>query len=156
MELPGFIHKIHKNVEDEHHWLTRRKLAVFGATLILAGLLIGAFESSAPEQPAARPDVIDLPLPERKPATGQVLPGPGNVPEPAAPGEQENWTAVTVRSGPVFTDTTKMRMFWFNLNTDDTAPASSRACTAKKCLLPTERISSSPITVVRPESSGAR
>ena len=41
MKSPGFIKKIHHKVDDEHHWLTRRKLVVFGVTLILAGVLIG-------------------------------------------------------------------------------------------------------------------
>ena len=67
MESPGFIKKIHNRVEDEHHWLTRRKLLVFGATLIIAGLLIGLFESSDSTPVETKSEVIDLPIPEKKP-----------------------------------------------------------------------------------------
>jgi len=37
MELPGFITKIRHWVEDENHWLTRQKMAIFGGTLIVIG-----------------------------------------------------------------------------------------------------------------------
>ena len=45
MEKPGFITKIRQSLHDDSHWLTRRKLVVFGATLIVAGFLLGMFES---------------------------------------------------------------------------------------------------------------
>jgi murein DD-endopeptidase MepM/ murein hydrolase activator NlpD len=69
----------------------RRRWLVFGATLVLAGLLISLFETTEPpgEEPAA--EVIELALPER-PA------GPADAGEPPAEPE-EAWTSVTVRRG---------------------------------------------------------
>jgi murein DD-endopeptidase MepM/ murein hydrolase activator NlpD len=69
----------------------RRRWLVFGATLVLAGLLISLFETTEPpgEEPAA--EVIELALPER-PA------GPADAGEPPAEAE-EAWTSVTVRRG---------------------------------------------------------
>jgi murein DD-endopeptidase MepM/ murein hydrolase activator NlpD len=63
--LPGFLRTLHRKIEDEGHWLTRRKLLIFGITLIVTGVVIGIFESSAEREPEARPEVIDLPLPQR-------------------------------------------------------------------------------------------
>ena len=65
MELPGIFKKIHQKIEDDQHWLTHRKLLVFGATLIIAGLLIGLFENSSEEPQEVGPAVIDLTIPER-------------------------------------------------------------------------------------------
>jgi murein DD-endopeptidase MepM/ murein hydrolase activator NlpD len=98
MELPDFIKKIHGKVEDEHHWLTRRKLAVFGITLIVTGFLIGIFESEDTEPAPESPQVIDLPLPEKKPATGQLPAEAGDDAGFVAHDETE-WEPVTVRSG---------------------------------------------------------
>jgi murein DD-endopeptidase MepM/ murein hydrolase activator NlpD len=98
MELPDFIKKIHGKVEDEHHWLTRRKLAVFGITLIVTGFLIGIFESEDTEPAPESPKVIDLPLPEKTPATGQLPTEAGDGADLAARDETE-WEPVTVRSG---------------------------------------------------------
>ena len=39
MGKPGFITKIHHSLHDDSHWLTRRKLVIFGATLIITGIL---------------------------------------------------------------------------------------------------------------------
>ena len=98
MELPGFFKKIHQKIEDDQHWLTHRKLLVFGATLIITGLLIGLFESNDEEQGETGPAVIDLTIPEKKPA---------NVPQPEEGAETtqielpeiETWEPVKVKSG---------------------------------------------------------
>ena len=98
MELPAFIKKIHGKVEDEHHWLTRRKLAVFGITLIVTGLLIGVFESDETEPAPPSPQVIDLPLPEKTPATGQLPAEAGGGADLVAR-QESKWESVRVRSG---------------------------------------------------------
>ncbi len=98
MESPGFIKKIHHRVNDEHHWLTRRKLIVFGATLIVAGLLIGLFESSDSTPVETKSEVIDLPIPEKKP--GGTPPTATEEATPLTAAElPENWSPVKVRSG---------------------------------------------------------
>ena len=99
MELPGFIKKIHFHIEDEHHWLTRRKLVVFGLTLILTGILIGAFEAGEQKTPEASPSIIDLPIPEKKPATGQIPASEGDITNLAVTAAEVDWEAVRVRSG---------------------------------------------------------
>jgi len=72
----------------------RRRWLVFGATLVLAGLLIGLFESAeTPPSESAR-DVVELALPER--------PAPLDAPEDAAapnPEAADPWRSVTVRRG---------------------------------------------------------
>jgi len=98
MESPGFIKKIHNRVNDEHHWLTRRKLIVFGATLIIAGLLIGVFESGGPDPVEPVNEIIDLPIPEKKTPTGQVQPEPADADIVSAEA-LVNWEAVKVKSG---------------------------------------------------------
>ena len=99
MELPGFIKKIHGHVNDEHHWLTRRKLIVFGITLITAGVLIGAFESTGQNKPEASPEVISIPIPEKKPASAQTLPAAGDISNLAVIADEVDWEAVKVKSG---------------------------------------------------------
>lgn len=99
MDKPGFITKIQQSLHDESHWLTRRKLVIFGMTLILTGLLLGFFESGDEPEPARRPDVIELPIPERDlpsetPETGEG----GGISTLTAPGE-EDWVRVKVRPG---------------------------------------------------------
>ena len=42
--MPGFIHYINQRLHDEGHWLTRKKILLFGLTVIIAGLLLGLFE----------------------------------------------------------------------------------------------------------------
>jgi murein DD-endopeptidase MepM/ murein hydrolase activator NlpD len=99
MELPGFIKIIHAKVDDDGHWLTRRKLALFGLTLILTGLLAGVFEAAPETDPTDFSEIIDLSLPN--------LPAPLSVPtEITASGPQGQlglelgaWKSVTVRSG---------------------------------------------------------
>lgn len=98
MELPGLIGNIQAKIADDGHWLTRRKLALFGATLIFTGLLWGLFES---EPAATRQDyshVIDLSLPERPaPEPGPAAPaGAGSAERPSA---EQPWDSVSVRSG---------------------------------------------------------
>jgi murein DD-endopeptidase MepM/ murein hydrolase activator NlpD len=103
MELPGFIRKLSAKVEANHHWLSRRKIALFGVTLILTGLVAGMFESpsrTAPEtQPTAFSEVVELALPsQHKPTDGEPgtegLRSPGN-----AAADADAWESITVRSG---------------------------------------------------------
>jgi cell envelope opacity-associated protein A len=99
MEMPGFIKRIQHWVEDEDHWLTRQKIIVFGATLILIGILLGIFESGAEQERATPPDIIDLPLPDRQPQKEAEPPeedGPADL--SMAPGT-DAWESVKVRSG---------------------------------------------------------
>jgi murein DD-endopeptidase MepM/ murein hydrolase activator NlpD len=100
MEMPGFIRTIQKWIEDEAHWLTRRKLLVFGITLILAGLLIGAFESGEEKPaPATTPEIIDLPLPERGGGDGTGEQTPEGEQSLSSIGPEPEWRSVTVQSG---------------------------------------------------------
>ena len=92
MDLRGIIQKIRHRIEDEKHWLTRQKLAVFGATLIVIGVSMGAFESArVPPDTTAFTEIVELKLPEHLPIKA-VNPGSEvRVVEP--------WDAVVVRSG---------------------------------------------------------
>ena len=97
MGMPGFITKIRHRLHDEKHWLTRRKIFVFGATLILVGILLGIFESGDEPEPVTRPEIIDLPLPERKPEPGAAA---AEKDETASlSGAEINWEAVKVKRG---------------------------------------------------------
>ena len=99
MELPGFIKKIHAMVDDDGHWLTRRKLTLFGLTLILTGLLAGVFESTPEPEPdtADFAEVIRLDLPKPvKPATAEPTDGEVQSHLGLEAGE---WDSVTVRAG---------------------------------------------------------
>ena len=71
----------------------RRRWLVFGATLVLAGVVIGLFEGAGPE-PDPMPDIVDLALPERTPP--QVMADDLQAPQPEA---EEPWQSVTVRRG---------------------------------------------------------
>ena len=71
----------------------RRRWLVFGATLVLAGVVIGLFEGAGP-QPDPMPDIVDLALPERTPP--QVMADDLQAPQPEA---EEPWQSVTVRRG---------------------------------------------------------
>ena len=42
MDLAGIIQKNRHRIEDDQHWLTRQKLAVFGGTLVVIGIAMGA------------------------------------------------------------------------------------------------------------------
>ena len=99
MELPGFIKTIHAKVEDDGHWLTRRKLALFGLTLILTGLLAGVFEAAPEPDSTDFSEIVNLSLPK--------LPAPLSVPTENTASvtqsqlglEPGSWKSVTVRPG---------------------------------------------------------
>ncbi|MBT8051358.1 MAG: peptidoglycan DD-metalloendopeptidase family protein [Xanthomonadales bacterium] len=94
METPGFIKNLQQSIDDPQHWLTRRKLAAFGVTLIVAGGVIGGFERSRSEPAIQAPTVVDLPVPDRSTGTHPLDDAPpGPVPEAIA------WEPVKVRSG---------------------------------------------------------
>lgn len=93
METPGVIRKIREKIEDEGHWLTRRKLMVIGATLIVSGLVISAFESAETPKPSAGLKTIELILPERAAFTG------AEVADAAAELPGDGWISLTVRPG---------------------------------------------------------
>jgi len=100
MELPGFIKTLQAKVEDDSHWLTRRRILLFGLTLILVGLLAGLFEPDPdPEPEASEPlDTIDLLLPEREPQPeGDSESGRND--QTRAGGDAENWNSVKVQRG---------------------------------------------------------
>ena len=97
MGMPGFITKIRHRLHDEKHWLTRRKIIVFGATLILVGILLGIFESGDESEPVTRPEIIDLPLPERKPEPGAAAAEKDAT--ASLSGGEINWEAVKVKRG---------------------------------------------------------
>ena len=97
MGMPGFIIKIRHKLHDEKHWLTRRKIIVFGATLILVGILLGLFESSEKPEPVSRPEIIDLPLPEKKPGSGAVAAEKDKT--ASLSGGEINWDSVKVKRG---------------------------------------------------------
>jgi len=91
--MPGFIHAMKQRIHDEGHWLSRPKVLVFGITLIVIGLMLGLFEADSEPEAAARPAVIELPLPERKQAPGERA---GTAPSPA---EDTDWQSVQVQAG---------------------------------------------------------
>ena len=99
MKMPGFIKTIHAKVEDESHWLTRRKLLLFGLTLILTGALAGLFDSTPAPEPSDFSEVIELTLPQVA-APGGVTPATAGAEPRSQPGlEPDAWESVTVRSG---------------------------------------------------------
>ena len=99
MGIRRFITKTRQNLDDENHWLTHRKVIVFGISLVLAGLLLGLFESGDEPSRISRPEIIGLPLPERAPGTApgqpEHLEDQGSTYVPA----DSDWESVTVRSG---------------------------------------------------------
>jgi murein DD-endopeptidase MepM/ murein hydrolase activator NlpD len=99
METPGFIKSVRARLADQGHWLTRRKLMVSGATLILFGALLGLFESKP--GPGAEPltDIVTLSLPERisSDAAATDAGRAGSVGPHAA--DLDGWNSVTVRPG---------------------------------------------------------
>jgi len=98
MELPGFIKTLQAKVEDDSHWLTRRKILLFGLTLILIGLLAGLFESN-PEPEAGEPlETIELSLPDREPPSdADAETGDGG--QARAGNDTEDWNTVKVQPG---------------------------------------------------------
>jgi murein DD-endopeptidase MepM/ murein hydrolase activator NlpD len=99
MEIRDLITKTRQNLHDESHWLTHRKLGVFGVTLILTGILLGLFESDGTSEPVIRPDIIKLPLPER-PRGDSALPADNSENASlSSPFPGSEWESVTVRQG---------------------------------------------------------
>lgn len=100
MELPGFITKIRHRVEDENHWLTRQKIALIGATLIVIGIAMGAFESGKqPAEGKAPSQLIELDLPANPPALTGESKGPSADIEKPTPSQESEWKEVEVRRG---------------------------------------------------------
>jgi murein DD-endopeptidase MepM/ murein hydrolase activator NlpD len=91
--MPGFIHYINQRLHDEGHWLTRKKILLFGLTVIIAGLLLGLFEADVEPEPGARPAVIELPLPQREQTGDDQTSAAVSSPENA------EWHSVEVRNG---------------------------------------------------------
>lgn len=96
MGKPGLITTIRQKLHDETHWLTRRKLVVFGVTLILVGLLLGIFETTDKPERVNRPEIIDLPLPERAQPAEDEQDGDAGL---SANGTIPEWNSVTVKPG---------------------------------------------------------
>lgn len=96
MEKPGFITKIHQSLHDDSHWLTRRKLVIFGITLILTGILLGLLESESGPEPVRRPDVIEVPIPARD---APDAPDEGEATGRADLPIEDDWTRVKVQRG---------------------------------------------------------
>jgi len=100
MELPGFITKIRHRIKDESHWLTRQKLAVFGATLIIIGISMGAFESGqTPTEEKSYSQIVELSLPEKPTPLTEAPADTADAPVDAAPAFDNDWKKVVVRSG---------------------------------------------------------
>lgn len=99
------IQKIRHRIDDDHHWLTRRKLAVFGGTLVVIGISMGAYESGqAPPDNTTYSDIIELSLPDRLPPQAvdqgseevrRLAPSRVAVDDRAV----DKWNFVVVRSG---------------------------------------------------------
>jgi murein DD-endopeptidase MepM/ murein hydrolase activator NlpD len=99
MGMPGFIIKIRQRLHDEKHWLTRRKLIVFGATLVLTGILLGFFESGDEPRRESRAEIIDLSLPDKGPAIDAAPAEKDETASLTAPPGGINWESVKVRRG---------------------------------------------------------
>ncbi len=105
MKLAEIIQKIRHRIEDDHHWLTRQKLAVFGSTLIVIGIIMGAFESGqAPSDRTIFSEIVELDLPDRGllPASmpdGDEADHKGSSTEPPGDWAVDQWDTVTVHSG---------------------------------------------------------
>ncbi len=80
------------------HWITRRKLAVFGSTLVIFGLSWSAFESARPVPEPVNSNIIPLSLPQQpvKPATASTVVDQATIEQPSA---ESDWQTVTVQSG---------------------------------------------------------
>jgi murein DD-endopeptidase MepM/ murein hydrolase activator NlpD len=116
MKLPELIEKIHHLIEDEHHWLSRQKMAVFGATLVVIGISMGAFESSqAPGKIALDTKIIDLVIPDRLPSHAVDARLAVASPDQATPLVINDWLAVVVRSGQTLDTIFKQQGFSISL-----------------------------------------
>jgi len=99
MEIRGLITKTRQNLYDDNHWLTYRKLGVFGITLILTGILLGLLEPHHRPEPLAHRDTIRLSIPER---IGTDNAAPADSQEAAILSSaypDTEWESVTVRQG---------------------------------------------------------
>ena len=85
MESPRLIRIISEKIEDESHWLTRRKLVISALTLVVTGLLIGMFEPARPPERVVHTETIRLLLPEEDRLSGAAA--------------FDSWDSVSVRSG---------------------------------------------------------
>lgn len=96
MEFPGFIKTAFANDKDRKPLLSRRRFAVFGVTLIVAGLLIGLFESGEDDASQSRPVAMQLELPARD-TVSAALPAD----EPVIPDivPEVPWDEVAVKRG---------------------------------------------------------
>jgi murein DD-endopeptidase MepM/ murein hydrolase activator NlpD len=99
MELPGFIKTIQAKVEDDGHWLTRRKLALFGLSLIFGGFAAGVFEASRSPEPSVFSEVIDLSLPDRPVADDSAAGTAGRGAASSGRPDYDAWDSVEVRPG---------------------------------------------------------
>jgi murein DD-endopeptidase MepM/ murein hydrolase activator NlpD len=99
MGMPGFITKMRQRLHDEKHWLTRRKLFVFGATLILAGVLLGIFEPGDEPERVRRPEIIELSLPGRESVPEATQDETEESASLAAPAGKNHWDSVKVKRG---------------------------------------------------------
>jgi murein DD-endopeptidase MepM/ murein hydrolase activator NlpD len=103
MDTAGFMQGLRAWMANDGHWPTRQKLLVFGATLVVIGLLIGVFETTPEPKAETFSEVLDLSLPERFAADGAA--GAGGDADPrqsAGPGREtsiDSWNSVTVQSG---------------------------------------------------------
>jgi murein DD-endopeptidase MepM/ murein hydrolase activator NlpD len=100
-DMQGFFRKF-RDEGNRGHWVTRRRLVVFGLTLIVIGLLLGLLESEPEPEPAIPAteysEVIDLSLPERTPDPVDSGDGNGSAAlHPAA--DDSQWISIKVRSG---------------------------------------------------------
>jgi murein DD-endopeptidase MepM/ murein hydrolase activator NlpD len=99
MGIRRLIIKIRQNLDDDGHWLTRRRLAVFGVTLITTGILLSFFESAHNPQPENPLEIIDLPLPAKAPANGTAQVDQGSAAGFSSTSRDTDWESVTVRPG---------------------------------------------------------
>ena len=100
MEFPGFITKIRHRLEDETHWLTRQKMVIFGATLIVIGISMGAFESAqAPDEEKSWSQAVEIPLPEKPAPLAEDATSAGDSSARAVPAFENDWKKVVVSSG---------------------------------------------------------
>jgi murein DD-endopeptidase MepM/ murein hydrolase activator NlpD len=99
MDMAGIIRGLRATFVDGPHRRTRRRLLVFGSTLVLIGMLIGVFETPPEPEAESFSEVIDLSLPERFAADGAVDAAAKAQSRQAAGVDLESWHSVTVRAG---------------------------------------------------------
>ncbi len=95
MRPADLIRTIRSKLDDEGHWLTHGRLALFGVTLILTGLVAGFFETTT-ETPATADysEAIPLALPDRPVVELGAAAG-----AEAAASDSGDWDSVRVRPG---------------------------------------------------------